>query len=124
MRHGLEGALHVPRSLKLPSVALHLVECTFQCGFESLLLRESAVDIQLRDRRQRPPSRNARSSWFPYTVAGVVQKAACTCETPEPTLTPSGQASRLQIGLPRASDLETARDLPRQRPPRASEAFQ
>lgn len=35
--------------------------------------------------RQRPSSRNARSSSFPYTVAGVVRKAACTNETPMPT---------------------------------------
>ena len=28
-------ALHVLRSLKLPSVALHVVECTFQRGFDS-----------------------------------------------------------------------------------------
>src|ERR1019366_3926954 len=33
-------ALYTLRSLKLPSVALHLVECTFQRGFESLPLRQ------------------------------------------------------------------------------------
>jgi hypothetical protein len=38
----------------------------------------------------RRPSRNARSSWFPYTVAAVVQKAPYTSETPEPSQTPSG----------------------------------
>jgi hypothetical protein len=36
------------------------------------------------------PSRNAGSSWLPYTVARLVTKAASTSETPEPTQTPSG----------------------------------
>src|ERR1035437_4142408 len=34
-------------------------------------------------RRIRPISRDARSSWFLYTVAGLVTKAACTSETPK-----------------------------------------
>ena len=43
------------------------------------------LDTQLRDRRHCLSSRDARSSWFPYMAARVVQKAAITSETPEPT---------------------------------------
>jgi hypothetical protein len=58
----------------------------------------SAVDIQLGDRRQRLSSRNPRSSWFPYMVAGVVTKASRTYETPDPTQTLRAAKSR-QEGL-------------------------
>jgi hypothetical protein len=34
-------------------------------------------------RRRRLSSRDAQSSSFPYIAARVVQKAACTCETPK-----------------------------------------
>jgi hypothetical protein len=56
-------------------------------GNESLPLRDRLSMIQLRDRRQHLSSRNAWSSWFPYTVAGVVTKAPSTSETPQPTRT-------------------------------------
>lgn len=49
--HAVHTALRVLRSLKLPTAALHLVECTFHGGFDSHTLppaqhssrRESAV---------------------------------------------------------------------------------
>jgi hypothetical protein len=49
------------------------------------LAGKAAIEADIRDCWQRLSSRNAQSSSFPRTVAGVVTKAANTCETPEPT---------------------------------------
>ena len=46
-------------------------------------------------RRIRPISRDARSSWFLYTVAGLVTKAACTSETPKAWHRHGGQEREL-----------------------------
>jgi hypothetical protein len=66
----------------------------------SSALNKPLLDIQIRICRQRLSSRNARSSWFTYTVAMLVTKAASTSETPEPAPKPLHAAETPQNELP------------------------
>lgn len=58
-----------------------------------------AVNIQLRDCRQRLSSRNARSSWFRQCPYRLAKKAVSTYGTIEPTRTPSGQPNPPKAAL-------------------------
>jgi hypothetical protein len=63
--------------------------------------------IQLRNCREGPSSCNVQCSSFPYTVAGVVTKAANTSETSDPTQTPFGQPNCPRIGFLKGSESQT-----------------
>src|ERR1019366_8189892 len=67
-----------------------LLNVRFSADSNPSPFRDSAVNIHLRDRRQWQSNRHVWSSWFPYTVAGVVAKAIRGYENRSPPLTPSG----------------------------------
>src|SRR6202035_3789910 len=54
--HAVCTAYPVLRSLKLPTAALHLVECTFHGGFESLPLRHSFKYLQTAHASEESPT--------------------------------------------------------------------
>ena len=77
-------ALHVRISLKSPSVAFYVVECTFSGGFESLSLRHAVLDAE-------------KLGCIPPKIAGKRRNSATLALKPDQRICP---AVRLSQTLP------------------------